>query len=75
VAAEVDYLAVGHVERAVAAGVSAGPHSDGAMSGLELCLDRFVTFDRADSLAVDADLESTASELESRTFPRQPERC
>ena len=45
VAAEVDDFAIGNVERAIVAGVPAGPDGYGVTSWLEWRLDRFMTFE------------------------------
>jgi hypothetical protein len=62
-------------QSAAFARISAGLDSQGVMSWLYRCLDGLMAFDRPDAVAIDRDLESTAPELDAKTFPRQLERC
>jgi hypothetical protein len=67
-AAETDRFVVGDVERLGSTGVSAGLEPDGVPTRLERQLDRPMPFDRADTAAVDGNLEWAAPEFNAGAF-------
>jgi hypothetical protein len=69
VAAEVDGLAVGHLEGFGTACVPAGPDLEGVTPGLNGHLDRLMPVDRSDAAAVERYLESPASQFNACALP------
>ena len=73
--AEPDRFAIDHLKREILAGISARPDAHGVRSRDEGSLERFMTFDWADRLVIDEDLESATSQLSADTFARHLQRC
>src|ERR1700757_1062390 len=74
VTAERGNLTVGYLEGLGEACVAAAPDAQRVMSRANRCLDCLVVLERAETLAVDSDVEPAAPQLYAEAFPYQPER-